>query len=206
MIQLPHLDRRALMGRALLLVGATMTAGMAMPVFAQSADYQPSLDRDSFALLGAIADTIIPRTTTGGAVDAGVPAAFDALLTNWAKPERRQQLVAAMQEIDQLARTQQGKSFVDLTPTERKTLLTPHDVESLRTLPPPPGLNGIAAMMAGPRYTNAGYGKMKELILVLYYSSELGLTQELTYVHAPGQWQPSIPVTAETRPAVGGMF
>ena len=33
--------------------------------------------------------------------------------------------------------------------------------------------------------------------------SEPGMTQELAYEHAPGAWQPSIPVTPETRPAGG---
>lgn len=206
MIDLIKLDRRALLGRAMLLVGASVTAGYATPTLAQLAAAPLSLQPGEMALLNAVADTIIPRTTTGGAVDAGVPAKFDALLTNWAAPTRRAQLLAALSEIDALAQTAQGKSFADLTEADRKALLVPHDVASLRNVPRPPGPANIAAMMAGPLVANPGYGKMKELILLLYYTSELGLTQELSYEHAPGQWQPSIPVTAETRVAGGGVF
>ena len=39
----------------------------------------------------------------------------------------------------------------------------------------------------------------KALIFALYYVSEGGATQELRYEHMPGAWEPSIPVTADTR-------
>ena len=39
--------------------------------------------------------------------------------------------------------------------------------------------------------------------MVLYYQSEVALTTELTYEHAPGKWQPSIPLTPETRQTGG---
>jgi hypothetical protein len=54
-----------------------------------------------------------------------------------------------------------------------------------------------------PRVTDPGYNRVKELIVVLYYISEVALTQELTYEHAPGEWQPSIPVTPATRQSGG---
>ena len=43
------------------------------------------------------------------------------------------------------------------------------------------------------------YGKFKALVLALYYLSEAGATQELRYEHVPGAWEPSLPVTADTR-------
>ena len=46
---------------------------------------------------------------------------------------------------------------------------------------------------------DAGYAKLKRLVFALYYLSEAGATQELRYEHVPGGWEPSIPVTAETR-------
>jgi hypothetical protein len=54
--------------------------------------------------------------------------------------------------------------------------------------------------MMGARFANPGYGKLKELIVVLYYYSEPALTSELAYIHAPGEWQPSMPITPTTRP------
>lgn len=201
------LDRRSLMTRALALVGASATAGtLSLPALAASAaGDKPYLDKARFALLTAVADTIVPRTATAGAIDAKVPAMLDALLVNWASNERREQLVGALAEIDELARTAHGKSFAKLTPEERLALLRAHDEQALK-VDPTRVATGLKAMMAGPAFINPGYGKLKELIVVLYYMSEPALTQELSYVHAPGEWQPSIPVTPETRPAAGGMF
>ena len=65
----------------------------------------------------------------------------------------------------------------------------------------------MRSLAEGPRVADPGYGKLKELIVVLYYYSEPALTKELTYEHAPGEWQPSIPLTPETRAAGGfGLF
>ena len=130
---------------------------------------------------------------------------FDALLTNWASTNRRAQLVGALDEIDGLARTAHGKGFAKLAAEQRLALLRAHEEQALKvnsTTRP----SGLKAMMGGPAYLNPGYGKLKELVVVLYYMSEPALTQELSYIHAPGEWQPSIPVTSTTRPAAGGMF
>ena len=40
------------------------------------------------------------------------------------------------------------------------------------------------------RVQDPAYRKLKGLVLALYYPSEPGATQELTYEHVPGAWQP----------------
>ncbi|WP_054107336.1 gluconate 2-dehydrogenase subunit 3 family protein [Novosphingobium sp. AAP83] len=201
------IDRRTLIERALMLVGAGAAAGTfsASALASAAARTKPYLDSATFALLTAVADTIVPRTDTAGAIDAKVPATIDALLVNWASGERRYQLSQALVEIDGLAHTAHGKGFAQLSATERLALLKSHDEAALKVgaVQAPRSIKNI---MAGPAFANPGYGKLKELIVLLYYISEPALTQELSYIHAPGEWQPSIPVTSETRPAAGGMF
>lgn len=201
------LDRRSMMARAFALVGAGAAASMvSLPAFAALAgDGKTYLDKARFAALTAVADTIVPRTATAGAVDAKVPALLDTMLAEWASPTRREQISAGLDEIDGLARTAHGKNFVSLTAEERLALLRKHEETALNVDPSKPA-TGIRALTAGPAYLNPGYGKLKELVVLLYYLSEPALTQELSYVHSPGDWQPSIPVTPETRPAAGGIF
>lgn len=204
-------DRRGMIARMMALVGATAVSGLSTDVLAKSAA-KPSkaarfLDPTRFALLTALADTIVPVTDTPGAVAAGVPANLDAMLAHWASPPRREMLVGAMAEIDALAQAQQGKSFAALPPEQRTALLTAHDAAALKPVPRKEKLSGMAAMMAGPAVANPGYSKLKELIVLLYYYSEIGLTTELVYEHAPGGWTPSVKVTSQTRPSGGlGMF
>lgn len=50
------------------------------------------------------------------------------------------------------------------------------------------------ALTGGP-----DYARLKELLVALYYLSEIGATVELRYEHVPGAWVPSLPFTAQTR-------
>ncbi|MDF0540876.1 gluconate 2-dehydrogenase subunit 3 family protein [Sphingobium sp. H39-3-25] len=203
MDELLPVDRRSLIQRLMLLAGASAAGGFSPAVLAQAAARpSPYLSPALFALLGAVADTIIPQTDTPGAVGTRIPATFDALIAHWASPDRRAQLTSALTAIDSLAREKRGMGFAELPPAERLALLLPYDADALKVIPRPAAA-GPASLMQGPSYANPGYGKLKELIVILYYISEPALTHELVYEHAPGEWLPSVPVTPETR-ATGG--
>jgi Gluconate 2-dehydrogenase subunit 3 len=205
MYEMHNLDRRMLLQRALLLLGAAST-GMAPPALAKAAGTaKPYLDAQTFDVLSAVADTLIPRTETPGAVDVRVPALFDALLINWASGQRRYELTQALAKVDRITVAQHGKRFAELPAATREIVLKAHEAEAMKVLPNA-GNSGVKSLLAGPAYADPGYGKLKELIVLLYYVSEPALTQELSYVHAPGAWRPSIPVTPDTRPAAGGLF
>jgi hypothetical protein len=189
MIEVRGMDRRSLLERAMMLAGVMATSGFSTSALAGTGRY---LDASTYALLGAVTDTMVPRTDTAGAIEANVPASFDALLANWASPQHRDELTRSLTRIDQAARQSQGTGFADQAPAVRKTFLTAYDASALD---PAPRSSGTAP--------DPGYRRLKELIVTLYYLSEPALTQELSYVHAPGTWKPSIPVTAETRPSGG---
>ena len=184
MTHITAINRRALMQRALFLLGAAALPGatevLAAPAKKKAKRY---LDANRFALLAAVAGTMVPKTDTPGAVEVGVPAQFDALLGKWASAATRAQLVASLASIDAAAQTAHAKNFAALD-TERR-------------------LNVLSAYDKSVPQTDTGYGKLKELIVVLYFFTEPGATQELRYEHTPGVWEPSIPVTPETR-AWGG--
>lgn len=200
------LDRRELMQRAMLLLGATtLPTGEALAAAAKKG--KAGLTPAKFSLLSAVADTIVPQTDTPGAVQVGVPKLIDGLLRNWASPKRRDEMIGALDRIDALAKTQTKKGFAALPPAKRAEVLKPHDVAALKPIPRADGRSGFAALLEGPSVADNGYGKLKELIVILYYTSEVGLTKELSYLHNPGKWQPSVPVTPDTRPSGGaGLF
>lgn len=130
-----------------------------------------------YSLLEVVADIIMPRTDTPGAIDAGVPVAFDALMKNWASRERQKQFRALLEEIDQAAR-EQGDGLLALERTRRVEVLVAFDKSK-----------------SGDKV----YRKFKELVLTLYYHSEVGATQELRYEHVPGRWEASVKMTPDTR-------
>lgn len=208
MTDITQIDRRSLLSTALMLVGATAAAGFSPEALARAASRpKPYLDEPTFNLLSAVSDTIIPRTDSAGAVDVKVPAKFEALMVDWAAPERRYELLQALIRIDRVAADAGSGSFAALTPEARKTMLVAYDAAALKPVPRADKLTGMRAMMAGPSVADPGYAKLKELIALLYYTSEEALTTELVYEHVPGGWTPSIKATPETRATGGlGMF
>ncbi len=202
------LDRRALLAQVAALIGAT---AIPAEVFAAAAkgSVKRFLNPTQFSLLSAVADTIIPVTDTPGAVAVGVPKLFDKLLATWASAKRQTQLMTALTEIDSLAMKSDKMGFVALTPARRKVLLVEHDKAAVKPGPPPKEkLNALQAMLAGAPVANPGFIKVKELVIALYYASEVACTKELVYEHVPGKFIPSFKVTPETRPfaGVGGPF
>lgn len=195
------LDRRSLLRSVMLLAGVATTPGTAQALFSGPQSLPPA----TLSLLVAVTDTMIPATDTPGAVAVGVPQAFEKLLANWASPPRREQLLAALQVIDAKA-----GGFAALTPARRYEMLNAHDKASAA---PPVQMQfndekdkGAAGSSGYTKDAKAkaedptpDYAKLKELIVTLYYLSEIGSTVELRYEHNPGAWEASIPVTPETR-------
>jgi gluconate 2-dehydrogenase gamma chain len=208
MIPLPEMERRSLLQSLALLLGVAALPANALAA-ARKGNSKQGLSVDQFSLLNAIADTMIPATDTPGAVAVGVPRLLDKMLANWASPSRRLALIGAMSEIDTLALTSDKKGYARLDPARRKALLLDHDKAALKPGPPPKEkLSALLAMVAGPPVANPAYLKLKELVITLYYASEVALTQELIYEHVPGKFVPSLKATPETRPfaGVGGPF
>jgi gluconate 2-dehydrogenase gamma chain len=102
--------------------------------------------------LAALVDTIIPRTDTPGASDAGVPAFIDRRLAGNA--QLAGMFRTGMKALDAESQTRFGAAFPALTPEQRVELLTPRQEEPF-------------------------FRSMKGLTVDGFYTSEAGLTQEL---------------------------
>ncbi|MXO71906.1 gluconate 2-dehydrogenase subunit 3 family protein [Alteraurantiacibacter buctensis] len=187
-------DRRTLLARALLLVGASVVS---LPFEALAAVEADLLSDTQRATLVAAADTLVPQTDTPGAVDVGVPALFEGLLANWAAPATA---TALADVLDRLAAL--GGGFAALSAAERKATLQAFDAAALAPSDAP-----RANPFGPPPAADPAYQQFKELVLTLYYLSQPALTQELAYTHVPGRWESSVIVTSATRPQGGpGMF
>lgn len=195
------MDRRALMQRMALLLGAA-----ALPVEAFAAPSRTALrflTAPQFALLSAVADTIVPVTDTPGAIAAQVPARLDAMLRNWAAPATRTEVVAALGRIDAAATAQKQKPFALLTAADRAAVLKPHDAAALAKVPPPPGATKASVFSQQTYVADQGYLILKRLVIDLYYYSEIATSTELPYIHVPGKFEPSVKLTPTSRPELG---
>ncbi|MEY4270009.1 MAG: hypothetical protein RLZZ58_1225 [Pseudomonadota bacterium] len=193
------MNRRALLHRALLLIGAS-----AMPLspaaLAATGKGKRLLSGAQYKVLTALADTIVPVTDTPGALAAGVPKLADGILRDWASAASRTAMIGALGRVDAAAKSARKKGFAALSAADRAAVLAPFDKAALVRVPPPPGAPKGSPFSPVASVADDGYLKLKVMIVALYYSSEIACTQELIYEHAPGEWQPSIKVTEATRP------
>jgi len=82
------------------------------------------LTEAQLALVGAIADMILPRTDTPGAVDVGVPAFINVIVSENYTDADRAAFVAGLDAIEVQAKTA-GAPFVDLAPTAQASGVPP---------------------------------------------------------------------------------
>ncbi|RYE70573.1 MAG: gluconate 2-dehydrogenase subunit 3 family protein [Rhizobiaceae bacterium] len=170
-------SRRSFVRSALLAIG---TAGVAFPAWdgLLAAGEAPALGQARYQVLDVVAETIMPRTDTPGARDALVPARIDGLMKAWASLETRSEFQRILDEIELSARSRDPKGIAALPIAQQLEVVAAYDKA---------------------KAADRGYGRLKALIFALYYLSEPGAMQELRYEHVPGAWEPSLPVTADTR-------
>jgi hypothetical protein len=115
-----------------------------------------------YETVSRIADLIIPPTDTSGAIAAGVPEYIDYVVQN--NREHQQLMRDGLLWLDQQST---GKRFIALTEPQQLDLLTPlsaaADREDLNT--------------PGARF----FHMLKSLTADGYYTSQIGLVQELGY-------------------------
>jgi hypothetical protein len=136
----------------------------------------PILSSLQYTQLEQIADVMIPATDTPGAIGAGVPAFLRQMLTEWASDRTRADVIGVLDSIERQAWSEFGAAFGELSAQRRAEVVRTVDEESI-----------------GRR--DAAYRRFKYLVLVGYYQSEIGATQELRYELVPGAWRSCLPLT-----------
>jgi hypothetical protein len=135
--------RREVLVAVVALAAQSPTEAQVQPAFLPT----PELD-----CLKALVDTIIPRTGTPGASDAGVHTSIDRRLA--VTPQLAEPFRAGLRSLDAAAQSRFGAGFAALAPDRR--------VELLQT-----------------RLDDPFFRTAKDLTVDAYYSSKEGLTEEL---------------------------
>jgi len=170
------LDRRALVLGAVFLLGGAAALTRFTRQSAAKTGAAVALSGDQFMLLEQVADTMIPSTDTPGALAAGAPAFIRDMLTDWASAATRTEIISVLEAIERQAWAQLGTAFLELSAERRLAVLKRYDEDALSRQDP-------------------AYAKFKYLVLVGYYQSEVGATEELRYELVPGAWRSCLPLT-----------
>ena len=169
------MNRRSLLLGAVFLVGGAAALTRFTRQSDAGRDSGPVFSPDQFALLEQVSEVMIPASDTPGAMAAGVPDFMRQMLADWGSHETRAQIQAVLDRIDKQAWNRYGAAFVALPGERRLEILRNVDAE------------GVARQ-------DVAYGKFKWLLLVGYYQSEVGATQELRYELVPGAWRACLPL------------
>lgn len=140
------------------------------------------LSEEQAAMVGEMAELILPRTDTPGAKDAAVPAFIDVMLKEVYAKEDQDRFIAGLGEFADDAIKTYGDKFTDCEPKQQQELFRKyHD-----------------AALADKRKTNGPSPfvlMVKELTILGYFTSEAGATQALQYNPSPGPYKGCVPLS-----------
>ena len=130
------------------------------------------------AFLESFVDTLIPATDTPGAKAAKVHLGLAALIGRWASPKTRAGALAAIAALQTDLDRRVGATFVMASAPARLAALAALDADAF----------------AAPRPAAwREYRTLKALAIRLYYTSEIGASQELRYDPLPGGYVGDLP-------------
>lgn len=147
-----------------------------------------SMNKEEGQMIAQLAETILPKTDTPGAIEAGVHSYIDIALKSLITDEDREGFKLWMSDFAQRAQSSIGKSFVDADPAERAKFLGTYEATAKE------------GKEKGDLLLGA-YWRVKEQMLLGYFTSELGATKALIFDPIPGEYNGCVPMDE-----VGGMW
>lgn len=182
------ITRRQALGRVGVLLGGMVSAPTVAGVLSgcerqTGPDWTPSILSDSQnAMIDAMAEIIIPATDTPGASAANVNRFIDAIVGESWLEEDRTRFMDGLEAANSRCKKTYGASFVELPSEKQRAFVAELDDETF----------GPDAPEADPE-TPSFYRMLKELVIVGYYTSEVGATQELRTNIVPGTYDGDVP-------------
>lgn len=130
-------------------------------------------------LLDDLCDAVIPATNTAGARMAGVSAFVELAAAHGLNDTSEVLLTKFAAALDELA----DGAYLQQSQERRRALLADIDVRAFAK----PADDTLPEVLRE-------WPKLKGLIIIGYYTSEIGGSQELRYVLVPGRFDPDVPL------------
>lgn len=176
------MTRREAIQRTAALLGLSLSPSTLTTALAQAvtgSDAPPPgpqhLTPARFALVAAMAETLLPRTDTPGAADVGVPAFIDTCYGQFMTDEERERLTTGLDAFAEACRAAHGPPFTDLAPEIRTGFLSDTGRDATGE-------------------TRAFLRQFREVALLAYYTSEEVSKTVLLYDPIPGRLDADIPL------------
>lgn len=153
---------------------------------ARTVDYFTSSQRE---LVTAMAEAIIPRTETPGAIDAGVPRFIEMMVAEWLNEQEKAIFAAGIQSMELDIPDKYGGTFQQLDSKQQLMILD--DMESAARQSPWYQIGNVARDFI----SDAPFiCQMKELTVWGFFTSEIGSKQVLRHNPMPMRFDGDIPL------------
>lgn len=146
---------------------------------------QTMFTAEEVAYLDDIAETILPATSTPGAKDARCGHFMAVMVQDCYTPEDQAIFRTGLTTLNEACQKAHGHAFMQSSPEERLALLTEIDKEAK-----------AYQDKKGTEDPNHYFRMLKELTLLGFFTSEVGVTKALRYAETPGRFDPCAPYTA----------
>jgi len=183
------MDRREALRKTALLMGAAVSATALAGIMqgckaTPELTYVPSFFTEEQArIVSELAQTIIPKTDTPGAKEAGVPGFIDQILKECYKKEDQDKFITGLTEFEAAAKAAHGDSFIYLDAEKQLAFVKAQNEAA------------VTAVKADPSQPRPFILTAKELTLLGFFTSEPGATQVLQYEAVPGSYKGCIPLS-----------
>jgi gluconate 2-dehydrogenase gamma chain len=192
------MNRREALQRTALVMGYTISAPLAAAVLKgctpkPEVGFVPTfLNEDQARLISALSETILPRTDTPGAIDAGVPGFIDDIVATVYSAEQKKNFTDGLAALAGQAKTEIGDDFIDATPQQRLDFVRKVNTDVLSANSANQSEGWWAA---GTGRNKPFFLELKELTILGFFTSEAGATQVLQYNQVPGPFKGCVPLT-----------
>jgi hypothetical protein len=187
------LQRRELLRRAAWLLGGAVSAPAALAILqgCSAKEGAPGvaapalrfLKADQYAVIAEIAEIMLPKTDTSGAKEAGVPGFIDVALDAVYDAESKARFNAGYADFEKTAKAG-GKAFLEQDSAARTALVK----------------SALETALAGPRNPKPFMLMTRELVLLGYFTSQPGITENMTYEAVPTVYHGCVPVSQMKKP------
>ena len=131
-----------------------------------------TLNPEQSATVAAMAETILPKTDTVGATEAGTGQFVDLILTEWYTENQRSIFLNGLTDVDSRAQSAFGKKFVECSTDHREKILT--DLGEQLTKDAQTARESSPGYRGSPTKPDKNfYYMMRDLTLTAYYTSEV---------------------------------
>jgi hypothetical protein len=174
------MDRREAVKYISFMMGGAMVGGTAIISGCKTPmKVEDFFTPEEIALLDEVGDTIIPTTDTPGAKATGIGAFMALMVKDTYTPEDQAIFKEGISKLQSLANEEYGSNFEAMSTEDKHSLLSMLNDQIMDDTTP---------KETAPQY----FRMMKQLTLLGYFTSEIGVTQARRYAPVPGKYEPCL--------------